>query len=50
MDLRDNPENHRVRMTYLDGTLILMSPELIHEDDAELAGSLDPGRPPRSWA
>ena len=29
--LRDNPRNHRVRMTYLDGTLILMSPEYVHD-------------------
>ena len=27
-------------MTYLDGTLILMSPELIHDDYAELLGIL----------
>lgn len=31
--LRDEPRNDRVRMTYLDGTLILMSPEYIHDRD-----------------
>jgi len=31
--LRDEPRNDRVRMTYLDGTLILMSPEYIHDID-----------------
>ena len=29
--LRDNPHNYRTRMSYLDGTLILMSPEYIHD-------------------
>jgi Uma2 family endonuclease len=29
--LRDHPSNGHIRMSYLDGTLILMSPELIHD-------------------
>jgi Uma2 family endonuclease len=29
--LRDHPRNGRFRMSYLDGTLILMSPELVHD-------------------
>ena len=29
--LRDNPHNYRTRMSYLDGTLILMSPQFIHD-------------------
>jgi Uma2 family endonuclease len=29
--LRDNPHNYRVRMSYLDGTLLLMSPECYHD-------------------
>ena len=29
--LRDNPHNYHTRMSYLDGTLILMSPEYIHD-------------------
>ena len=29
--LRDNPENYHVRMSYLDGTLILVSPQFIHD-------------------
>ena len=29
--LRDHPSNGHLRMSYLDGTLILMSPELIHD-------------------
>ena len=32
--LRDNPRNYRVRMSYLDGTLILMSPEYVHDFDS----------------
>jgi Uma2 family endonuclease len=40
LKLRDNPENYHIRMSYLDGELILMSPELIHEDRAELLGLL----------
>lgn len=40
LDLRDNPENRRIRMTYLDGTLILMSPDTIHEEGADLLGVL----------
>jgi Uma2 family endonuclease len=31
LKLRDNPYNYRVRMSYLDGTLILMSPEYVHD-------------------
>ena len=31
--LRDNPRNRRVRMSYLDGTLILMSPQFIHDQN-----------------
>jgi Uma2 family endonuclease len=31
LTLRDNPANDRIRMTYFDGTLYLMSPEYIHE-------------------
>ncbi len=30
--LRDNPENYHVRMSYLDGTLILMSPLYAHDN------------------
>ena len=33
VELRDDPGNDRIRMTYLDGTLILMSPEYIHDID-----------------
>ena len=29
--LRDEPSNGRLRMSYLDGTLILMSPQYIHD-------------------
>ena len=29
--LRDNPHNYRTRMSYLDGTLILMSPQYLHD-------------------
>jgi Uma2 family endonuclease len=29
--LRDHPSNRHLRMSYLDGTLILMSPELVHD-------------------
>jgi Uma2 family endonuclease len=38
LKLRDNPENYHVRMTYLDGELILMSPEFIHDRGAEHLG------------
>src|SRR5438128_304281 len=31
LKLRDNPNNDHVRMSYLDGTLILMSPHLTHD-------------------
>ncbi len=34
--LRDAPENNQIRMTYLDGTLELMSPEYVHDRGAEL--------------
>jgi Uma2 family endonuclease len=34
--LRDAPENNHIRMTYLDGTLELMSPEYVHDRGAEL--------------
>ncbi len=34
--LRDEPANDRIRMTYLDGTLIQMSPEIIHDRDIYL--------------
>jgi Uma2 family endonuclease len=32
LKLRDNPHNYRTRMSYLDGTLILMSPQQAHEN------------------
>jgi Uma2 family endonuclease len=32
--LRDNPRNDGVRMSYLDGTLALMSPEYLHDHDS----------------
>src|SRR5438045_8470645 len=38
--LRDAPANDRIRMTYLDGTLELMSPEFRHEKGAERLGLL----------
>jgi Uma2 family endonuclease len=38
LTLRDNPANDRVRMTYFDGTLYLMSPEYIHEYGVVLLG------------
>jgi Uma2 family endonuclease len=38
LKLRDNPANDSVRMTYLDGTLYLMSPEFIHEHGVGLLG------------
>jgi Uma2 family endonuclease len=31
LKLRDNPNNYHIRMSYLDGTLILMSPQFIHD-------------------
>ena len=31
LTLRELPDNDRLRMTYLDGTLILVSPEYIHD-------------------
>jgi Uma2 family endonuclease len=40
LKLRDNPENYHVRMSYLDGELILMSPEAMHEGGAETLGLL----------
>ena len=33
LKLRDNENNYHVRMSYLDGTLILMSPEYLHDQD-----------------
>ena len=36
--LRNIPENRHTRMTYLDGTLILMAPEFRHEVGAERLG------------
>jgi len=36
--LRDEPLNERIRMSYLDGTLTLMSPDYVHEEDAEVLG------------
>jgi len=36
--LRDDESNNGLRMTYLDGTLILMSPEFRHESPAEQLG------------
>jgi Uma2 family endonuclease len=38
--LRDNPANDGVRMTFLDGTLYLMSPEIVHESDNQRLGLL----------
>ena len=38
--LRDEPANNHVRMTYLDGTLTLMSPQHAHEGGAYLLGLL----------
>ncbi len=37
--LRDNPENYHVRMSYLDGTLILMSPQFIHDKSGRRLGA-----------
>ena len=36
--LRDIPENFGIRMSYLDGTLTLMSPEPGHDEGAEVLG------------
>ena len=36
--LRDESRNDRIRMTYLDGTMILMSPAYIHDEDVEILG------------
>src|SRR4051794_39725241 len=38
--LRDEPSNDRIRMSYLDGELTLVSPEYVHDEDAELFGLL----------
>jgi Uma2 family endonuclease len=38
--LRRIPEMRNRRMTYLDGTLIIMSPEYIHENSADLLGMI----------
>ncbi len=40
LDLRDNHENRRIRMTYLDGTLTLMSPQYPHEKVGQLLNLL----------
>ncbi len=37
---RDEPANDHLRMSYLDGTLILMSPEFVHEEGGESLGLL----------
>jgi Uma2 family endonuclease len=36
LKLRDNEHNYRIRMTYLDGTLILMSPQQIDDNSGWL--------------
>ncbi len=38
--LRDNPENYHVRMSYLDGTLILMSPLYTHDNSGWKLGQV----------
>jgi Uma2 family endonuclease len=38
LKLRDNPENYRVRMNYLDGTLTIMSPQYAHENSGWMFG------------
>ncbi len=38
--LRDEPANDRIRMTYVDGALTLMSPEYRHDGGAEVLGLL----------
>ncbi len=38
--LRDEPANDHIRMSYLDGELILMSPEYLRDDGAERLGLL----------
>jgi Uma2 family endonuclease len=38
--LRALPQNNHIRMTYLDGTLELMSPEYIHDKGADRLGML----------
>jgi Uma2 family endonuclease len=38
--LRDAPQNNHIRMTYLDGTLELMSPEYIHDKGADRLAEL----------
>ncbi len=40
LKLRDNPKNCHIRMSYLDGELILMSPQFAHEGAADLLGLL----------
>jgi len=38
--LRETAANRRTRMTYLDGTLTLMSPQYLHERGAELLAAI----------
>jgi Uma2 family endonuclease len=38
--LRDEPTSKRIRMSYLDGVLTLLSPEYVHDDGAERLGLL----------
>ena len=38
--LRDNPENYHIRMSYLDGTLILMSPLYAHDNSSWKLGQV----------
>lgn len=38
LDLRELPENSRLRLSYHDGTLILVAPEFIHDRGAERLG------------
>jgi Uma2 family endonuclease len=40
LTLRDNEHNFHTRMTYLDGTLILMSPQQIHDNSGWLLAQL----------
>lgn len=40
LELRQIPEMRNWRMAYLDGTLIIMSPEFLHEGSAELLGMI----------
>ena len=38
--LRDEPANHHLRMSYFDGTFTLMSPDPVHDEGAEILGLL----------